>query len=202
MVKYDENGDIVVGLLDDTRVLSKTIIERYNYKDIKENFDYLVEILEMNKMYHSMYRNLLDYEITDDLEFKTYINSSDKEYTYDVRAEYVSTTDTSVFTLDKTQYEQYIELCKILLLKVKQSWKQLNEVERFIIKSLEFDNPSSTDEQLQDQLMYCNKKYYQYKKSGFIKLGTQLQIDKALKKMNSPKFEQSKITIEDPNDLM
>ncbi len=202
MVKYDENGNIVVGLLDDTRVLSKTIIERYNYKDIKENFDYLVEILEMNKMYHSMYRNLLDYEITDDLEFKTYINYSDKEYTYDVRAEYVSTTDTSVFTLDKTQYEQYIELCKILLLKVKQSWKQLNEVERFIIKSLEFDNPSSTDEQLQDQLMYCNKKYYQYKKSGFIKLGTQLQIDKALKKMNSTNFEESKITIEDPNDLM
>lgn len=202
MVKYDENGNIVVGLLNDTRVLSKTIIERYNYKDIKENFDYLVEILEMNKMYHSMYRNLLDYEITDDLEFKTYINYSDKEYTYDVRAEYVSTTDTSVFTLDKTQYEQYIELCKILLLKVKQSWKQLNEVERFIIKSLEFDNPSSTDEQLQDQLMYCNKKYYQYKKSGFIKLGTQLQIDKALKKMNSTNFEESKITIEDPNDLM
>lgn len=202
MVKYDENGNIVVGLLDDTRVLSKTIIERYNYKDIKENFDYLVEILEMNKMYHSMYRNLLDYEITDDLEFKTYINYSDKEYTYDVRAEYVSTTDTSVFTLDKTQYEQYIELCKILLLKVKQSWKQLNKVERFIIKSLEFDNPSSTDEQLQDQLMYCNKKYYQYKKSGFIKLGTQLQIDKALKKMNSTNFEESKITIEDPNDLM
>lgn len=202
MVKYDENGNIVVGLLDDTRVLSKTIIERYNYKDIKENFDYLVEILEMNKMYHSMYRDLLDYEITDDLEFKTYINYSDKEYTYDVRAEYVSTTDTSVFTLDKTQYEQYIELCKILLLKVKQSWKQLNEVERFIIKSLEFDNPSSTDEQLQDQLMYCNKKYYQYKKSGFIKLGTQLQIDKALKKMNSTNFEESKITIEDPNDLM
>ena len=39
MVKYDENGDIVVGLLDDTRVLSKTIIERYNYKNIKDNFD-------------------------------------------------------------------------------------------------------------------------------------------------------------------
>ena len=31
MVKYDENGDIVVGLLDDTRVLSKKIIERYDY---------------------------------------------------------------------------------------------------------------------------------------------------------------------------
>ena len=196
MVKYDENGDIVVGLLDDTRVLSKKIIERYDYKDIKQNFDYLVEILEMNKMYHSMYRSLLEYEITDDLEFKTNVNPATRDYTYDVKAEHLSTTDTAIFTLDKTHYEQYIELCKHLLIKVKQSWKQLNEVERFIIKSLEFDNPSSTDEQLQDQLMYCNKKYYQYKKSGFIKLGTQLQIDRAPKEVIPPDFEDSKLTLE------
>ena len=101
MVKYDENGDIVVGLLDDTRVLSKKIIERYDYKDIKQNFDYLVEILEMNKMYHSMYRSLLEYEITDDLEFKTNVNPATRDYTYDVKAEHLSTTDTAIFTLDK-----------------------------------------------------------------------------------------------------
>ena len=196
MVKYDKNRDIVVGLLDDTRVLSKKIIERYDYKDIKQNFDYLVEILEMNKMYHSMYRSLLEYEITDDLEFKTNVNPATRDYTYDVKAEHLSTTDTAIFTLDKTHYEQYIELCKHLLIKVKQSWKQLNEVERFIIKSLEFDNPSSTDEQLQDQLMYCNKKYYQYKKSGFIKLGTQLQIDRAPKEVIPPDFEDGKLTLE------
>lgn len=196
MVKYDENGDIVVGLLDDTRVLSKKIIERYDYKDIKQNFDYMFEILEMNKMYHSMYRSLLEYEITDDLEFKTYVNPATRDYTYDVKADHLSTTDTAIFTLDKTHYEQYIELCKHLLIKVKQSWKQLNEVERFIIKSLEFDNPSYTDEQLQDQLMYCNKKYYQYKKSGFIKLGTQLQIDRAPKEVIPADFEDGKLTLE------
>lgn len=196
MVKYDENGDIVVGLLDDTRVLSKKIIDRYDYKDIKQNFDYLVEILEMNKMYHSMYRNLLDYEISDDLEFKTYVNPAVRDYTYDVKADHLSTTNTAIFTLDKTHYEQYVELCKQLLVKVKQSRKQLNEVERFIIKCLEFDNPSSTDEQLQEQLMYCNKKYYQYKKSGFIKLGTQLQIDRAPKKVTPPNLEEDKLNLE------
>lgn len=104
MVKYDENGDIVVGLLDDTRVLSKKIIDRYDYKDIKQNFDYLVEILEMNKMYHSMYRNLLDYEVSDDLEFKTYVNSAVRDYTCDVKADHLSTIDTAIFTLDKTHY--------------------------------------------------------------------------------------------------
>ena len=196
MVKYNDNGELVVGLLDDTRVLSKSIIERYDYKDIKENFDYLVEILEMNKMYHSMYRDLLEYEITDDLEFKTFVNPSVIDLTYDSKTDHLSTTDTSVFTLDKSHYEQYIELCKQLLIKVKQSWKQLNEVERFIIKSLEFDKPSSTDEVLQEQLMYCNKKYYQFKKSGFIKLGTQLQIDRAPKVVNSLKFECDKLNIE------
>lgn len=200
MVKYDDNGDLIVGLLDDTRVLSKKIIERYNYKDIKENFDYLVEILEMNKMYHSMYRELLEYEITNDLEFKTYVNPAERDYTYDVKANHISTTDTAIFTLDKTHYEQYIELCKQLLIKIKESWKQLNEVERFIIKALEFDNPSSTDEELQDQLMYCNKKYYQYKKSGFIKLGTQLQIDRAPKKTTSPNPNCEKITL-DSDDI-
>lgn len=200
MVKYNENGEIVVGLLDDTRVLSKTIIDNYNYKDIKENFDYLVEILEMNKMYHSMYRSLLEYEITDDLEFKTFINPAVRDFTYDAHSEHISTTDTAVFTLDKTIYEQYIELCKQLLLKIKKSWKQLNEVERFIIKSLEFDNPSSTDEELQEQLMYCNKKYYQYKKSGFIKLGTQLQIDKSPKRIKPLEIEGNKVTIATPND--
>ena len=143
-----------------------------------------------------MYRSLLEYEITDDLEFKTNVNPATRDYTYDVKAEHLSTTDTAIFTLDKTHYEQYIELCKHLLIKVKQSWKQLNEVERFIIKSLEFDNPSSTDEQLQDQLMYCNKKYYQYKKSGFIKLGTQLQIDRAPKEVIPPDFEDGKLTLE------
>ena len=150
----------------------------------------------MNKMYHSMYRNLLDYEISDDLEFKTYVNSAVRDYTYDVKADHLSTTDTAIFTLDKTHYEQYVELCKQLLVKVKQSWKQLNEVERFIIKCLEFDNPSSTDEQLQEQLMYCNKKYYQYKKSGFIKLGTQLQIDRAPKKVTPPNLEEGKLNLE------
>lgn len=66
-----------------------------------------------------------------------------------------------------------------MLQKVKASWDELNEVERFIIKSLEFDNPKSTDEELEDKLMMCKKKYYQYKKSGYIKLEIQLRIHDA-----------------------
>ena len=178
MVKY-ENGEIIVGMLDDTKVLSKKMIEKYNYKKIKEDFDDLVELLEMNKLFHSVYKERLQYEVTDDLEFKIFIDPNLHSYTAICNEEYLSESDTSVLTMNKTTYEMFYELCEVLLIKIHLAWKHLNEVERFIIKSLEFDNPPSADEELQDILLYCNKKYYQYKKSGFIKLGTQLQLEDA-----------------------
>ena len=178
MVKY-ENGEIIVGMLDDTKVLSKKMIEKYNYKKIKEDFDDLVELLEMNKLFHSVYKERLQYEVTDDLEFKIFIDPNLHSYTAICNEEYLSESDTAVLTMNKTTYEMFYELCEVLLIKIHLAWKHLNEVERFIIKSLEFDNPPSADEELQDILLYCNKKYYQYKKSGFIKLGTQLQLEDA-----------------------
>ena len=178
MVKY-ENGEIIVGMLDDTKVLSKKMIEKYDYKKIKEDFDDLVELLEMNKLFHSVYKERLQYEVTDDLEFKIFIDPNLHSYTAICNEEYLSESDAAILTMNKTTYEMFYELCEVLLIKIHLAWKHLNEVEKFIIKSLEFDNPPSTDEELQDILLYCNKKYYQYKKSGFIKLGTQLQLEDA-----------------------
>jgi hypothetical protein len=184
MVKY-KNGELVVGLLDDTKVLSKETIKNYDYKAIKEDFDEIVELLEMNKLFYSIYEEKLKYEITDDLEFKIFINPSIKTYTCDSLNEIISETDSSLLTMDKRMYEQYYSLCEMLLIKVKNSWSHLNEVEKFIIKSLEFDNPKSNDDELEAKLLYCNKKYYQYKKSGFIKMGTQLQLEEAKHMKNS-----------------
>lgn len=178
MVKY-ENGELVVGMLDDTKVLSLKTIEKYDYKRIKQDFDELVELLEMNMLFHSIYKERLKYDIDDNLEFRIYVNPKLKDFTIGIEDGNVSYSDTTVFTMDKTMYEQYYVLCEQLLIRIHKAWNHLNEVERFIIKSLEFDNPSSTDEELEDKLMYCNKKYYQYKKSGFIKLGTQLQLEEA-----------------------
>ena len=73
-------------------------------------------------------------------------------------------------------YEHFHQLCSELLIKVKRSWDKLNEVEKVIIKSLEFDTPPDTDENISYKLGYDSKKYYQYKESGFIKLGMQLQV--------------------------
>lgn len=178
MVKY-ENGELVVGTLDDTKVLSLKTIEKYDYKRIKQDFDELVELLEMNMLFHSIYKERLKYDVDDNLEFRIYVDPKLKDFTIGIEDGNVSYSDTTVFTMDKTMYEQYYVLCEQLLIRIHKAWNHLNEVERFIIKSLEFDNPSSTDEELEDKLMYCNKKYYQYKKSGFIKLGTQLQLEEA-----------------------
>ena len=67
MVKYDGEENIIVALLDDSRVISKETIKQENYKQYKKDFDEIVELLALNKLYHSLYTEILDYHISDDL---------------------------------------------------------------------------------------------------------------------------------------
>lgn len=181
MVKYDGEGNIIVALLDDSRVISKETIKQENYKQYKKDLDEIVEILTLNKLYHSLYTEILDYHISDDLEFVTLANDTYKTASCVKDIPILLKEDNQVFTMDKSLYKTYYELCCDLLIKVKRSWNQLNEVERFIIKSLEFDIPPDTDENISYKLKYDSKKYYQYKESGFIKLGMQLKVSSARK---------------------
>ena len=128
-----------------------------------------------------MYTEILDYHISDDLEFVTLANDTYKTASCVKDIPILLKEDNQVFTMDKSLYKTYYELCCDLLIKVKRSWNQLNEVERFIIKSLEFDIPPDTDENISYKLKYDSKKYYQYKESGFIKLGMQLKVSSARK---------------------
>ena len=84
-------------------------------------------------------------------------------------------------------YSDFSNLCMNLLKKVKASYDKLNEVEKFIIKSLEFDNPPETDEELIDRLMTYKNGYYLSKKSAYIKMAIQLNI-KNVKKRESDDF--------------
>ena len=179
MVKYDGEGNIIVALLDDSRVISKETIKQENYKQYKKDFDEIVELLALNKLYHSLYTEILDYHISDDLEFVTLANDTYKTASRVKDIPILLKEDNQVFTMDKSLYKTYYELCCDLLIKVKRSWTQLNEVEKFIIKSLEFDIPPDTDENISYKLKYDSKKYYQYKESGFIKLGMQLKVSEA-----------------------
>lgn len=190
MIKV-KDGKLQAELLDNKGTLSNKIIEQYDYIELKNDFAEIVDILSTNMLVHAMYQEALKYEITEDLEFKIFIDENVKDYTlsYDLATDYsyMSTTNTSVITLDRKAYDKSIELCTNLLKKVKASYDKLNEVEKFIIKSLEFDNPPETDEELMDRLMTYKNGYYLSKKSAYIKMAIQLNI-KNVKKMESDDF--------------
>lgn len=190
MIKV-KDGKLQAELLDNKGTLSNKTIEQYDYIELKNDFAEIVDILSTNMLVHAMYQEALKYEITEDLEFKIFIDENVKDYTlsYDLATDYsyISTTNTSVITLDRKAYDKSIELCTNLLKKVKASYDKLNEVEKFIIKSLEFDNPPETDEELMDRLMTYKNGYYLSKKSAYIKMAIQLNI-KNVKKMESDDF--------------
>jgi len=190
MIKV-EDGKLQAELLDNRGTLSNKIIEQYDYIELKNDFAEIVDILSTNMLVHAMYEEALKYEITEDLEFKIFIDENVKDYTlsYDLATDYsyISTTNTSIITLDRKAYDKSIELCTNLLKKIKASYDKLNEVEKFIIKSLEFDNPPETDEELMDRLMTYKNGYYLSKKSAYIKMAIQLNI-KNVKKRESDDF--------------
>ena len=196
MVKYDGEENIIVALLDDSRVISKETIKQENYKQYKKDFDEIVELLALNKLYHSLYTEILDYHISDDLEFITLADETYKTATRVKEVPILLKEDNQIFTMDKSLYKMYYELCCELLIKVKRSWSKLNEVERFIIKSLEFDTPPDTDEDISYKLKYDSKKYYQYKESGFIKLGMQLKVSDARNAKLTPYKQVENINVD------
>lgn len=181
MIKYDEYGKLEAKLLNEDGVLSKKRIKQENYKMYKKDFHELIELMTMNKMFHSLYAEQLDFYIDKNLEFKVISESKLHSYSYAEGLNDLTEEDTTVITMDKHAYEQFHELCIQLIIKVKKSWKQLNEVERFILKSLEFDNPPKVDDDVSFELSYDPKKYYQFKKSGYIKMGVQLKVHEATK---------------------
>jgi len=148
MIKV-KDGKLQAELLDNKGTLSNKIIEQYDYIELKNDFAEIVDILSTNMLVHAMYQEALKYEITEELEFKIFIDENVKDYTmtYDFATNYTyfSKTNTSLITLDRKNYDRSVEMCMILLKKVKASYDKLNEVEKFIIKSLEFDNPPETE---------------------------------------------------------
>lgn len=185
MIKV-EDGKLQAELLDNKGTLPEKIINQYNYIEMKKNFEEVVDILATNKLVHALYQEKLKYEVSKNLEFKIFIDSNIKDYmiTYNLANSYSyeSDKDTAVLSLNREQYDSSIEMCMILLKRVKMSYEHLNEVEKFIIKSLEFDEPPLTDEELIDRLMTYKNGYYLSKKSAFIKLALQLDIQNVKKR--------------------
>ena len=185
MIKF-RDGKLEAQLLSHAGRLSGSIINQYNYIEFKNEFEEIVDILATNMLVHAMYQEYLKYEITDDLQFIIAIDEEYKDVTIDYNYRnnkcYKSYNDTSIVTLNRRSYDTSITLCMQLLKRVKKSFDNLNEIEKFIIKSLEFDNPKSTDEELIDSLSTYKNEYYLCKKSAYIKLVLQLNINNVKKR--------------------
>jgi len=179
MIKLVDNK-LQADLLDCSKVLNSETIKNYNYIEFKNDFELIVDILSTNMLVHSLYQEILKYEVTEDLKFKIFVDEGVNDYSlaYDLKTGkyYESVVDNSILSIDRAVYDSSVELCIILLRRVKRSFDNLSEVEKFIIKSLEFDEIKLTDEDLIERLLTHKNGYYTYKKSAFIKMGLQLNI--------------------------
>ena len=75
MIQIKDNK-VQAELLSGNGTLSERIIKNYDYIKIKNDFEEIVDILSTNLLVHSLYQEVLKYEITEDLEFKIFIDEN------------------------------------------------------------------------------------------------------------------------------
>lgn len=196
MVKKNEKGKIDVSALEIQRPLPVSVIKEYDHKkaikDIHSIFDQLLD----NYFYQVSYQEFLKYAISDDLEFIILEDPSLLDESFDAN-DVILKNDVSFKKFTKYDYRNSVDLCKILLKRVKDAFDNLDEFEKFIIKNFEYDNPREyVDESLYYEMHIHRDKYYVSKKSAYIKMAIQLgmmveeQIDSLM--INALKEEMSK----------
>ena len=160
------NTEIDVLNLSTANTLSEEIIEQYDYLLFKNNFERLVNILNVNKIVHQEYAESLNF----------YIDSS-INFVVDFKNYEIHDNDGEVYSLARGIYDFGYESCIMLLDKVANAWKTLNQAEKYILKCLEFDECPKTDEDLQELFLLSKNKYYRLKKSAYIKIGLYLKLN-------------------------
>lgn len=177
MIVLDENRKLIINKLEVSNSLSSSIIKKYNFNNMWKEFHDILDLMQENYFNHVCYQEFLKYNIDEELNF---IVIEDPNYTVESVDKYGrNLKQDSVFRIfSKEMYKQEIILCENLLYRVRDSYNNLDEVEKFIIKNFEFMNQSKyTDETLMDELLLYKDKYYDLKKSAYIKMGLQLNLD-------------------------
>lgn len=177
MIVLDENGKLIINKLEVSNSLSSSIIKKYNFNNMRKEFHDILDLMQENYFNHVFYQEFLKYNIDEELNF---IVIEDPNYTVESVDKYGrNLKQDSVFRIfSKEMYNQEIILCENLLYRVRDSYNNLDELEKFIIKNFEFMNQSKyIDETLMDELLLYKDKYYDLKKSAYIKMGLQLNLD-------------------------
>ena len=177
MIVLDENRKLIINKLEVSNSLSSSIIKKYNFNNMRKEFHDILDLMQENYFNHVCYQEFLKYNIDEELNF---IVIEDPNYTVESVDKYGrNLKQDSVFRIfSKEMYKQEIILCENLLYTERDTYTNLDEVEKFIIKNFEFMNQSKyTDETLMDELLLYKDKYYDLKKSAYIKMGLQLNLD-------------------------
>ena len=176
MIKKDEKGKLNITLLEVQRPLSEEIINEYDHKVIMKEINDLFIQIENNYFNHAIYQEYLKYTITEDLEFIIVEDPS-------LRIKNINENNLKLGSqisfkrFTKKDYKRSINLCEHLLMRMRDSFYNLDEIEKFVMKNYEFDKPKPlTDEVVIMETGIHKDKYYISKKSAYIKMALQLGL--------------------------
>lgn len=174
MIKYDKEQNLMVELLEVQRPLPIDIIQEYDHKKVMKDVKKIIETLTDNYFYQVAYQEFLKYEIDDNLKM---VILEDPEFQKRPFSNTLIKDDTTFKYFTRTDYRNSIELCELLIKRIKDSYNNLDEIERFIIYNFELAN---TQEYKDESFCAYNgihkDKYYLSKKSAYIKMAIQLGL--------------------------
>ena len=137
MIVLDENGKLIINKLEVSNSLSSSIIKKYNFNNMRKEFHDILDLMQENYFNHVCYQEFLKYNIDEELNF---IVIEDPNYTVESVDKYGrNLKQDSVFRIfSKEMYKQEIILCENLLYRVRDSYNNLDEVEKYITDRIKF----------------------------------------------------------------
>ena len=146
MIARDEEGKLDITLLEVQRPLSEAIIKEYDHKEVMKDIHSIFVQLQDNFFEQAVYQEYLKYTITEDLEFVIVEDPSLKIKNINENNLKLG-SEISFKRFTKKDYKKSIDLCEHLLMRVRDSFYNLDEIEKYVIKNFEYDKPKPlTDE--------------------------------------------------------
>ena len=128
MIARDEEGKLDITLLEVQRPLSEAIIKEYDHKEVMKDIHNIFVQLQDNFFEQAVYQEYLKYTITEDLEFVIVEDPSLKIKNINENNLKLG-SEISFKKFTKKDYKKSIDLCEHLLMRVRDSFYNLDEIE-------------------------------------------------------------------------